>query len=80
MSNYKAVAIAQGFWDEPVTLEEQLEAWAHLIKTGLAWKLQGWFGRNAQGLIDCGLISRDGEIDEARAQDYLDEILEKELS
>ena len=36
--------------------EEYLSAWQHLVDTGLAWRLQGWFGRTAQHLIDQGLI------------------------
>ena len=56
MTNYKAVAIAEGF--EPAESEEQaIEAWQHLIDTGLAWTLQGWFGRNAQSLIEQGVCT-----------------------
>jgi hypothetical protein len=79
MSNYKAVAIAEGFWGEPVSLEEQVEAWAHLIRTGLAWKLQGWFGRTAEFYIASGLIDREGNIDSDRVDDYLDELIEREV-
>lgn len=53
MDSYTAVAIAEGF--EPAKTEEQyLEAWQHLIDTGLAWQLQGWFGRAARALIENG--------------------------
>lgn len=61
--SYLATAYAEGFCEgEDATYEEQIEAWAYLIKTGLAWQLQGWFGRNAQSLIDDGIISKEGEI------------------
>ena len=57
MDNYTAVAIAEGFCEgENATEEEQIEAWQHLVDTGLAWSLQGWFGRTAEGLIQQGII------------------------
>lgn len=37
--------------------EEELEAWQYLIDTGMAWKLQGWYGRTAKRLIDEGLCT-----------------------
>ncbi len=39
-----------------------LELFSHLIKTGQAWTLQGYYGRIAKQLIDGGDISKDGEI------------------
>lgn len=53
MNAYLAVGLAEGF--EEGTQEEQLKAWQYLIDTGLAWNLQGWFGRNAQALIEAGV-------------------------
>lgn len=41
---------------------EILELFANLIKTGLAWKLQGSYGRFAVNLIDRGYLSTKGEI------------------
>lgn len=69
-TDYLATAYAEGFCEgEGATLHEQLEAWAYLIKKGLCWSLQGWFGRNAQLLIDEGIISREGEVDWARVKE-----------
>lgn len=52
MDNYRAVEIAEGFGDPPVDKREVIAAWQHLIDTGLAWSLQGWFGRQARELIE----------------------------
>ena len=62
MDSYTACSIVEGFSGEEHTPAEQLEAWAHLIKTGQCWSLQGWYGRNAQALIDQAVISPDGEV------------------
>ena len=35
-------------------IEEETAAWQYLIDTGLAWRLQGWYGRTAKRLIDDG--------------------------
>lgn len=57
MDNYMAVAIAEGFCEgENATEEQQIEAWQHLVDTGLAWSLQGHFGRAATALIEQGII------------------------
>ena len=54
MNNYDAVMIAEGVIE--VDEDKQIEAWQHLVDTGLAWSLQGWFGRTAQSLIQEGVI------------------------
>ena len=53
MDDFTAVGIAEGFV-EANTEEQIIQAWQHLIDTGLAWTLQGWFGRTAAGLIEQG--------------------------
>ena len=60
MSDYQAVGIAEGFVECP---DEGafIEAWQHLINTGLAWRLQGWFGRGARDLIEAGICQQKEE-------------------
>ena len=54
----KIMAFEQG----EMSSDEVLAFFAELIKTGLAWKLQGMYGRLAKQMIDDGWISKDGEI------------------
>lgn len=54
MDTFTAVGIAEGFVDAD-SEEQVIEAWQLLINTGLAWQLQGWFGRTARDLIDRGI-------------------------
>jgi len=54
MDNYTAVGIAEGFI-ESESNDQQIQAWQHLINTGLAWQLQGFFGRTAMSLIKDGV-------------------------
>ncbi len=52
---YTACAAVEGFDGEEHDKDELLDAWQYLIDTGLAWSLQGWYGREASNLIDTGL-------------------------
>ena len=51
---YTMVGLAEGFVDG--TEEEIIEAWQYLHDSGHAYKLQGWFGRQAKMLIEEGII------------------------
>jgi hypothetical protein len=55
MDDYTAVGIAEGFIAcNNEGNSEYLRAWQQLIDTGMAWTLQGWFGRTATALIEEG--------------------------
>ena len=54
LTNLEATMIAEGE-QEPESDEQYIQAWQHLIDTGLAWSLQGFFGRTASTMIQNGL-------------------------
>lgn len=54
MDSYTATGIAEG-WIEADSEEQVIDAWQTLINSGLAWQLQGWFGRAAANLIEQGV-------------------------
>ena len=61
MTTYDAVMIAEGVMEPPGdTPEEQdaayIAAWQIIVDSGLAWSLQGWFGREATRPIEAGVI------------------------
>jgi hypothetical protein len=55
MTPINAVLIAEG--EIETDQETQIDAWQYLVDTGLAWSLQGSFGRMAQELIDQEVIT-----------------------
>jgi hypothetical protein len=70
--SYTACGIAEGF-DDPdddfgTLNDKNIEAWAYLIATGQAWRLQGWYGRTASAIIDGGTINSKGVINWAAVE------------
>ncbi len=63
MDDFAAAMIAEGAW-EAESEGQYLAAWQHLVDTGLAWRLQGWFGRTARDLIASGAIRPRSEADD----------------
>jgi len=53
MNNVDAINVAEGLVDAE-TQEQYIAAWQQLIDSGLAWSLQGWFGRRAMQMIEEG--------------------------
>lgn len=60
MTTFTAMMVAEGQYRAgPAT---QRAAWQLLIDTGLAWQLQGWFGRTAAALIEAGVCEPAGRV------------------
>ena len=55
MDDYAATGIAEG-WIPTDDEDKVVEAWQYLHDTRLAYRLQGWFGRTAQSLLNAGII------------------------
>jgi len=43
-------------------VEETIVFFGQLVESGMAWKLQGSYGRTAMSLIKQGIIDRDGTV------------------
>jgi hypothetical protein len=41
---------------------EMVNLFAELVRNGMAWSLQGHYGRTAASLIDAGYIDREGNL------------------
>jgi hypothetical protein len=54
MSNYRAVALAEGFEDG--SEDEVQAAWQAIYDRGLYRSLQGFFGRNVAAMLESGYI------------------------
>ena len=45
-----------------LSFSQVVELFSELIKNGMAWSLQGKYGRTAKALIDAGYLSKEGDI------------------
>lgn len=66
MDTFTATMLAEGQFDmagvDPENDDVEglvIDAWQHLIDTGVAWQLQGSFGRMAAHLIDEGICTAE---------------------
>lgn len=65
MSNkdgYDMVGALLAFEADRLEGPDTIILFAHLVKSGLAWRLQGFYGRTAAALIDNGILDRAGSI------------------
>tara|TARA_R100001530_G_scaffold129397_1_gene99701 strand:+ start:2596 stop:3003 length:408 start_codon:yes stop_codon:yes gene_type:complete len=61
MDSYNATGLAEGFVEPSSKKAEEIEkeiisAWQWLVDTGQVWHLQGWFGRNANSMLESGIL------------------------
>jgi hypothetical protein len=52
---------------EDTTEYETIQAFQHLINSGVVWSLQGWYGRTAHHLIQSGVCTGLNEDDQVPA-------------
>lgn len=50
------------FEEGDASADDVLTLFAYLVRTGMAWTLQGTYGRTAQALIDGGYLDTGGNI------------------
>ena len=56
------ISMVINFESGELQAEKTLELFAELVKNGMAWTLQGHYGRTAKGLIERGYLSAQGDI------------------
>ena len=57
------VGLMMSFEDGTISDDGFIKLFEHLIKTGMAWTLQGFYGRTAKAVIEKGFIDNEGNVD-----------------
>jgi hypothetical protein len=42
--------------DYGLTEKQEIALWQYGVDTGIVWHLQGWYGRNAQDMLNAGIL------------------------
>lgn len=50
---------------------EMVRFFGQLVKSGMAWKLQGMYGRQASRLIDAGYIDAKGNVNKKKLEELM---------
>ena len=58
---YDYVTAIMAYEEGELENDETVALFQHLVNSGLAWSLQGSYGRMADALIDAGLVTVDGD-------------------
>ena len=70
-NSYLACAYAEGFCEgQGASIEHEIEAWSYIIEHNMHLKLQGFYGRNVQHLIENGLVDNKGVINWEAVKEY----------
>lgn len=48
--------------------KDTVKFFAELVKSGMAWKLQGMYGRTAMSLIKQGYITKSGKVNKKKLE------------
>ena len=62
ITNENRINYIMGYESGDLNDKETLELFSHLIKNGMAWNLQGHYGRTARELIEYDYINKNGKI------------------
>jgi hypothetical protein len=54
---FDVVGFIMDFECGEISEDRMIEGFQHLIDSGMAWSLQGFYGRTAQSLIEAGLCT-----------------------
>jgi hypothetical protein len=57
MPGFDVVGNIMAFEDGELDDDEVIALFQHLVTTGMAWQLQGSYGRTAVALIEAGLVT-----------------------